>query len=336
MSDLFTLLTGGVETFTVAVEKASESAAAIFESRLDYSKNTSQHATDLIMGMYAEKPPVASGLLEGLDKNKKDSGLAPLDELFSTIGENKTQKGMKALDKGMNTFIGGGLKAKAVGAAWEFVNNAIAPLLTPLQTFASLGSILSIMFIPISTEINKFLVSLIPYITQFAQFMQPILTFLFHTISPLGILLDKGQTLIPILQGIGNWLGNAGNTIHDFFVNLGSKSKDAIVGGWNTVTMFFSTLGENSLMWIRNGWNSFTMFFTNMGQDVVYRIRSQWNSVTGFFDGVWDNIVTTLRNNVYKVTDWFAALPQMIVNTITSAGNIIKDAIWNWFVGLFT
>jgi hypothetical protein len=361
MSDLFDLLTNAVNGYTNALENSSEnmenlltgkeksgevmvsskySPAEQFETNLGYSRY-SQIGYEEIAAMSAPKPSASTSLVENLKEENKPIE-NPLNEIFSSIKDPKLEKGTGFLKKGMDSFIGGGLKAKLVGAGFEFVNNAFAPLLTPLETFGSLGSALSIMFIPISNEINGMLVQLIPYLTAAGEYLTPIVTYLFHLTSPLGWIADNGETVVAAFTsiqtffiGLGDSIAEGWNTVTTWFDELGTNTLASIKNGWTNVTNWFEGIGDNVKTSIEDGWTSVTDWFDNLGTSVKTSIETGWTDVTDFFDDLGINVKDSISGGWSVVTTWFAGIPQSIVDAITGSGVDIVGSLKSWWSDLW-
>ena len=130
---------------------------------------------------------------------------------------------MKGFSKSMGRMF-----ASALGPM-AFFGGAISAFLEPMEMIiepiTTIGEIFGTMLYPILEPIADALYKVMPYIEIVVEYLTPFAAGLFNVISPIGILIDKGETLSIVLEEVGIWFRSLGDSIAD---------------GWSSVTTWFA------------------------------------------------------------------------------------------------
>lgn len=243
---------------------------------------------------------------------------------------------------------------EAIYAAWDWICNALAPILT--EIFANIGRMIG-GIIDIVTGVVQVICGIIKGfkdgdwslffegLWSIAKGFFSIITSPFVAIYNVATeyLAKFGLTWSDVWNGIKDFFVNLWEGIKTFFINLWNGIVNTLTGIWNTITSTITTVFTAIGTFFTNIWNGIKDFISNTWESIKTKISTTienikniintviliiqtimttiWTAIKNFISNTWEAIKT-------KISTTFEA----IKNTITNIMNAIQSflqTIWN-------
>lgn len=214
---------------------------------------------------------------------------------------------------------------EAIYAAWDWICNALAPILT--EIFANIGRLIG-GIIDIVTGVVQVICGIIKGfkdgdwslffegLWSIAKGFFSIITSPFVAIYNVATeyLAKFGLTWSDVWNGIKDFFVNLWEGIKTFFINLWNGIVNTLTGIWNTITSTITTV-----------FTAIGTFFTNI-----------WNGIKDFISNTWESIKTKISTTIENIKNTINTVILIIQTIMTTIWTAIKNFISNTWEAIKT